>query len=109
MLGEDGPDAVLPPGPVEGALGRGMMSGWMLDEMRRRGVPVTNDPAVLVRRKLDGAVPGADAIGAVLCLLFGGTFALVALVVSFAYRYRRRILYALAPAPAGSARTTGRA
>ncbi len=110
VVGEDGPDAVLPPGPVEGALGRGTVPGWMLAEMRRRGVAITDDPAVLVRRKLDGVVPGADTIGAVLCLLFGGAFALVALAVSCGYRYRRRrILHALAAAPTGSSRTTGRA
>ena len=109
-LGEDGPDAVLPPGPVEGALGRGTVPGRMLAEMRRRGVAITDDPAVLVRRKLDGVVPGSDTIGAVLCLLFGGMFALVALAVSFRYRYRRRhILHALAAAQSGSARTIGRA
>ena len=94
---EDGPDAVLPPGAVEGALGRGTLPDWMLAEMRRRGVAVTADPAVLVRRKLDGVVPGADTIGAMLCLLFGSTFGLVAFAVSFGYRYRRRgILRALA-------------
>ncbi len=110
VLGEDGPDAVLPPGPVEGALGRGTVPDWMLAEMRGRGVALTDDPAVLVRQKLDGVVPGADAIGGVLCLLFGGTFALVALAVSFGYRYRRqRILHALVAAPPGSTRTTGRA
>ena len=110
LPGEDGPDAVLPPGPVEGALGRGTVPGWMLAEMRRRGVAITADPAVLVYQKLDGVIPGADAIGAVLCLLFGGMFALVAFAVSFGYRYRRRrILRALAAAPAGSARSGGRA
>ena len=109
VLGEDGPDAVLPPGPVEGALGRGKIPGWMVDEMRRRGITTTDDPVVVVRQKLDGRVPGADAIGAVLCLLFGGAFALVALAVSFGYRYRRaRILRALAAAPAGSSQTAER-
>lgn len=108
--GEDGPDAVLPPGPVEGALARGTVPGWMLDEMRRRGVAVTDDPAVLVRLGLNGVVPGADAVGAVLCLVFGGTFAVVALGISFGYRHRRRrILRALADVPAGGARSTGRA
>ena len=110
VLGEDGPDAVLPPGPVEGALERGTVPDWMLGEMRRHGIAITDDLVVLVRRKLDGVVPGADTIGAVLCLLFGGAFALVALAVSFGYRYRRVcILRALAAAPAGSARTAGRA
>ena len=97
VMGEDGPDAVLPPGPVECALGRGTVPDWMLAEMRRRGVALTADPAVLVRRKLDGVIPGADTLGAVLCLLFGGMFGLVAFAVSFGYRYRRRrILRALA-------------
>ncbi len=110
VLGEDGSDAVLPPGPVEGALERGTVPDWMLGEMRRHGIAITDDLVVLVRRKLDGVVPGADTIGAVLCLLFGGAFAVVALAVSFGYRYRRvRILRALAAAPAGSARVAGRA
>ena len=109
VLGEDAPDAVLPPGPVEGALERGTVPSWMLDEMRRRGIAITDDPVVLIRRKLDGVVPGVDTIGAVLCLLFGGAFAFVALAVFFGYRYRRaRILRALGAAPAGTARSAGR-
>ena len=106
VSGEDGPDAVLPPGPVEGALERGTVLGWMVDEMRRHGIAVTDNPVLVVRRKLDGVVPGADTIGAMLCLLFGGMFALVALAVSFGYRYRRRrILRALAASTAVHSRT----
>lgn len=109
ILGEDGLDAVLRPSPVEGALGRGTLPSWVLDELRRRGVAVIADPVVLDRQALDGVVPGANTVGAVLSLVFGGTFALVALGVSFGYRYRRRrILRELAPSPNGRALGSGR-
>ena len=110
VLGDGGADAVLPPGPVEGALVRGALPGWMLDELRRRGVAVTDDPVVLIREELGGVVPGADTVMAVLCLVFSGTFAVFALGASFAYRYRRRrILQALADTADLSIRSTGRA
>ncbi len=108
VSGEDGPRAVLLPGPPEGALSRGTLPDWMLGELRRRGVAVTDDPVVLVRRKLNGVVPGVDEISAVLCLLFGGLFALVALAVSFGYRYRRRRILrdaGVAPKPQLAARS----
>ncbi len=100
--GDGGTDAVLPPGPPEGALERRALPGWMLDELRRRGVAVTDDPVVLIRQELGGVVPDADTIMAVLCLVFGGTFAVFALGASFAYRYRRRrILRTLADTATG--------
>ncbi len=111
VLGDGGANAVLPPGPVEGALVRGALPGWMLDELRRRGVAVTDDPVILIRQELGGMVPGADTVMAVLCLVFGGTFAVFAFGASFAYRYRRRrILQALADTADRSIRgSTGRA
>ena len=110
VLGDGEADALLPPGPVEGALVRGALPGWMLDELRGRGVAVTNDPVVLIRQELGGVVPGADTVMAVLCLVFGGTFAVFALGASFAYRYRRRrILQAIADTADRGIRSTGRA
>ena len=110
VLGDGGADALLPPGPVEGALVRGALPGWMLDELLGRGVAVTDDPVVLIRQELGGVVPGADTVMAVLCLVFSGTFAVFALGASFAYLYRRRrILQALADTADRSIRSTGRA
>ena len=91
---------MLPAGPIEGALGRDVLPGWMLDELRRRGVPVTDDPVVLDRRKLGGVVPGADVVGAALCVLFGGTLSVCSLGASLVWRHqRRRLLRSLAAAP----------
>ena len=110
VVGDGRADALPSPDHIEGALERGALPGWMLDELRRRGVVVTDDPLVLIRQELGGVVPGADTVMAVLCLVFGGTFAVFALGASFAYRYRRRrILQTLAGTADRSIRSTGRA
>ena len=54
VLGDGGADALLPPGPVEGALVRGALPGWMLDELRRprrrgHGRPGGTDPTGIGR------------------------------------------------------------
>ncbi len=82
----------LPP-VMEGGLARGALPSWMLVELRRRGVAVTDDPVVLSRRALGGVVPGADLVGAGVCAGLGGVFALVSLATSLAwFRQRRRLL-----------------
>ena len=80
------------PGPIEGRLERGALPDWMVTEMRRTGVAVVDDPVVLVRSDLHGVVPGADMVMAVMSVVFGVTFGLFSLAISFAWRYRRRTL-----------------
>ncbi len=88
-------DALSP--VMEGGLARGAVPGWMLIELRRRGVAVTDDPVVLTRRALGGVVPGADMVGAWLCAGLGGMFALLSLAASLVwFRQRRRLLLKLA-------------
>ncbi len=79
-------------GPVEGRLGRGTLPQWMVTELRRSGVAVVDDPVVLARRDLEGVVPGADMVGAILALVMGAVFALFSLGISLAWLYRRRKL-----------------
>ncbi len=98
VVGDDPPDP-SPPGPLEGALTHGV-PGWMLAELRRRGAPVTDDPVLLVRRTLAGAVPGADTTAATVCLILGVGFGVFSLVASVAWHHRRRrLLRDLAGAP----------
>ena len=58
------PSAINAGGPFEGKLGRGVLPGWMVTELRRSGVAVVDDPVVLTRQELSGVVPGADMVGA---------------------------------------------
>ncbi len=89
-------DALAP--VLEGGLARGVIPGWMLGELRRRGVAVTDDPVVLTRQALGGVVPGADLVVAGLCAGLGVMFALVSLVASLVWlRQRRRLLLRMAP------------
>ncbi len=81
-----------PGGPIEGALARGALPDWMVGELRRRGVAVTDDPVVLTRRRLDGVVPGADMVLAGLCAGFGVVFALVFLAALLSWLHQGRRL-----------------
>lgn len=88
VAGED----TAPHGPLEGSMARGALPGWMLGELRRRGVAVVDDPVVLTRRDLGGVTPGADMIGAALAAVFGVVFATLFSGISLAWLHRRRKL-----------------
>ena len=81
-----------PPGPREGALERGNVPAWMIEAMRRDGVAVTDDPVVLMRKKLDGVVPGADTMMAWFCIWMGLVFGVVMLLVAWQMRRTGRRL-----------------
>jgi hypothetical protein len=79
-------------GPIEGRLERGALPSWMVAELRRSGVAVTDDPVVLHHNDLNGVIPGADEVGTVLAVVFGTLFALFSFCISLGWLYRRRKL-----------------
>ncbi len=86
-------------GSIEGRLERGALPAWMLAEMRRSGIAITDDPVVLVRSVLGGVTPGPDMVDVVLCAVLGAVFAVFLSGISLAWLYKRRKLLHLADGP----------